>query len=119
MIIDGENSRRRHEAPRKCSPNHPPALPLRQSPRERIDAQSMKGQKIEVLVDRPADRDNDKWVARATFQAPDIDSVTLVHAQRLYPGQILDVNVSGSDGYDLVAELSRKSSRGLKVVAGA
>jgi ribosomal protein S12 methylthiotransferase len=81
-------------------------------------AKSMKGQRIEVLVDRPADRDEDKWVSRATFQAPDIDSVTLVHAERLYPGQLLEVNVSGAEGYDLLAQLPRKSQRSLKVVAG-
>ena len=57
-------------------------------------ARAMKGKKIEVLVDRPADRDEDKWVARATFQAPEIDSVTVVNAERLYPGQILEVSVN-------------------------
>src|SRR5438045_7650668 len=39
-------------------------------------ARAMKGKKIEVLVDRPADRDEDKWVSRATCQAPESDSVT-------------------------------------------
>src|SRR5205823_12316569 len=70
-------------------------------------AKSMKGKKIEVLVDRPADRDEDKWVSRATFQAPDIDSVTLVNAERLYPGQLLEVSVTGAEGYDLVGELPK------------
>jgi ribosomal protein S12 methylthiotransferase len=79
-------------------------------------AKSMKGKKIEVLVDRPADRDEDKWVARATFQAPEIDSNTLVNAERLYPGQLLEVNVSGAEGYDLVGELPRASRRSLSVV---
>src|SRR5205823_2297332 len=79
-------------------------------------AKSMKGKKIEVLVDRPADRDEDKWVARATFQAPEIDSVTVVNAERLYPGQILEVSVTAAEGYDLVAELPRRVSRSLKVV---
>jgi ribosomal protein S12 methylthiotransferase len=80
-------------------------------------ARSMKGKKIEVLVDRPADRDEDKWVARATIQAPEIDSVTLVNAERLYPGQLLEVNVSGSENYDLLAELPAKSHRSLRVVS--
>jgi len=79
-------------------------------------ARSMKGKKIEVLVDRPADRDEDKWVSRATFQAPEIDSVTVVNAERLYPGQILEVSVSGAEGYDLVAELPKRTSRALNVV---
>jgi ribosomal protein S12 methylthiotransferase len=79
-------------------------------------AKSMKGKKIEVLVDRPADRDEDKWVARATFQAPEIDSVTVVNAERLYPGQLLEVSVSGSEGYDLIAGLPKRGGRSLKIV---
>jgi ribosomal protein S12 methylthiotransferase len=81
-------------------------------------ARSMKGRKVEVLVDRPADRDEDKWVARATFQAPEIDSTTLVNAERLYPGQLLQVSVSGAEGYDLVADLPKSKSRSLRVVSG-
>jgi len=80
-------------------------------------ARAMKGKKIEVLVDRPADRDEDKWVSRATFQAPEIDSVTVVNAERLYPGQILEVSVSGAEGYDLTAQLPTKTRRSLKVVS--
>ncbi|HEV8293589.1 MAG TPA: radical SAM protein, partial [Tepidisphaeraceae bacterium] len=79
-------------------------------------ARAMKGKKIEVLVDRPADQEEDKWVARATFQAPEIDSMTVVKAERLYPGQILEVSVSGAEGYDLVAQLPKRTSRSLKVV---
>ena len=82
-------------------------------------ARDMKGKKIEVLVDRPADRDEDKWVARATFQAPEIDSVTVVNAERLYPGQLLEVSVNRAEGYDLVAELPSKTKRSLKVVSHA
>jgi hypothetical protein len=67
-------------------------------------------------VDRPADRDEDKWVARATFQAPEIDSLTIVHAERLYPGQLLEVNVTSAEGYDLGAELPIRRSRNLKVL---
>jgi ribosomal protein S12 methylthiotransferase len=80
-------------------------------------AKALKGRTIEVMVDRPADRDLDKWVARSHAQAPDIDSITLIHAERLYPGQVLDVKVTGSDNYDLVAELPRKKSRSLTVVS--
>ena len=42
-------------------------------------AKSMVGQTIEVLIDRPAGRDEeDGYVARSQSQAPDIDSVTFV-----------------------------------------
>jgi ribosomal protein S12 methylthiotransferase len=81
-------------------------------------ARSMKNKTIEVLVDRPAAREEeDGWVTRSQSQAPDIDSITLVKADRLYPGQLLDVQVTGSDHYDLVAQLPKKKSRSLTVVA--
>jgi hypothetical protein len=36
----------------------------------------------------------------------------------LYPGQLLEVSVSGAEGYDLVAELPKPKSRSLRVVSG-
>jgi ribosomal protein S12 methylthiotransferase len=80
-------------------------------------AKTMKGRTIEVLIDRPAGREDDQWLARSQSQAPDIDSAVLVNADRLYPGQLLDVKVIDSEGYDLVAELPRKTSRSLSVVS--
>lgn len=82
-------------------------------------AGSLRDQTIEVLVDRPAGRDEeDGWVARHAGQAPDIDSNTLVHAEGLHPGQLAQVKVVGASGYDLYAELPKKKSRGLKVIKG-
>lgn len=81
-------------------------------------ARAMRGQTIEVLVDRPAGRDEgDGWVARSGSQAPEIDSTVMVRADRLHPGQLLEVRVTGSEGYDLVAELPKKKSRSLNVVS--
>jgi len=78
----------------------------------------MRGQQIEVLVDRPAGRDvEDGFVARHQGQAPDIDSVTIVREPSLHPGQLLTVKVSGADGYDLLAQLPKNKSRGLTVIA--
>jgi ribosomal protein S12 methylthiotransferase len=79
---------------------------------------SLKGQTLPVLIDRPAGRDlEDGYVARATSQAPDIDSITLVHSTaELHPGQLLNVRITGSEGYDLLAELPRQKSRGLPVL---
>jgi ribosomal protein S12 methylthiotransferase len=79
-------------------------------------AKAMKGRAIEVLIDRPANLDGDEWVARNRWQAPDIDSTTLVRAEGLHPGQLLEVKVTGAEGYDLIAELPRKKSRSLSVV---
>jgi tRNA A37 methylthiotransferase MiaB len=81
-------------------------------------AKGMVGKTITVLVDRPAGRDaEDGWVARGTGQAPDIDSVTLVHGEELHPGQLIEVKVTGAQGYDLVAEVPKKRGRSLKVLA--
>ncbi|MCC6422784.1 MAG: 30S ribosomal protein S12 methylthiotransferase RimO [Phycisphaerales bacterium] len=81
-------------------------------------AKSMLGKAITVLVDRPAGRDaEDGWVARSTGQAPDIDSVTIVHGEDLHPGQLIEVEVMGAQGYDLLAEVPKKRGRSLKVLA--
>jgi tRNA A37 methylthiotransferase MiaB len=81
-------------------------------------ARKMKGQTIEVLIDRPAGRDEeDGWVARNRSQAPDIDSVTFVHGDGLHAGQLVNVKVTDFQAYDLVAEVAKAPrSRSLKVV---
>jgi ribosomal protein S12 methylthiotransferase len=83
-------------------------------------AQAMKGTSIDVLIERPAGRDAaDGWVARSRSQAPDIDSVVFVHSQdELHAGQLIDVKVTDFQAYDLIAEVQRKKTRGLKVLAG-
>ena len=82
-------------------------------------ARGMVGKTIEVLVDRPAGRDEeDGFVARSQSQAPDIDSVVFVHGKGLHAGQVVDVKVTDFQAYDLVAELPRKRSRTLAVIKG-
>jgi ribosomal protein S12 methylthiotransferase len=81
-------------------------------------AKRMKGKMIDVLIDRPAGRDEeDGWVARSQSQAPDIDSVTFVHGRNLHLGQLACVKVTDYQAYDLVAEVPRKKSRSLSVLA--
>jgi ribosomal protein S12 methylthiotransferase len=80
-------------------------------------SKSMVGSPIEVLIDRPAGRDEeDGFVARSIHQAPDIDSVTFVHGKDLHVGQLLNVKVTDFQAYDLVAEVARKKSRSLAVL---
>lgn len=83
-------------------------------------AKSMVGQTIEVLIDRPAGRDEeDGYVARSQSQAPDIDSVVHVNGNGvvLHPGEVVQVKVTDYQAYDLVAEVpAKKKSRSLKVV---
>ena len=82
-------------------------------------AESMIGQSIEVMIERPAGRDiEDGYVARSQSQAPEIDSVVHVDGNgvELHPGQMIMVKVTDYQNYDLVAEVPRKKSRMLKVV---
>jgi ribosomal protein S12 methylthiotransferase len=82
-------------------------------------AKSTIGESIEVLIDRPAGRDEeDGYVARSQSQAPDIDSVVHVNGSGspLHAGQIVNVKVTDFQAYDLVAEVPRKKTRQLKVV---
>ena len=73
--------------------------------------------KIEVLVDRPASHDADEWVARSHAQAPDIDSHVFLKAEGVHAGQLVNVKVTDYQNYDLVAELPKKRSRSLSVIA--
>src|SRR5947199_290724 len=81
-------------------------------------AKAMKGKLIDVLIDRPAGRDQeDGWVARSQSQAPDIDSVTFLHGDGLHVGQLTQAKVTDYQAYDLVAEVPSKKSRVLTVLA--
>jgi ribosomal protein S12 methylthiotransferase len=83
-------------------------------------AKSMVGQSIQVMIERVAGRDiEDGYVGRSQSQAPDIDSVVHVnsHGAELHPGEFVTVQVSDYQNYDLVAEIPKKKSRGLKVVS--
>jgi ribosomal protein S12 methylthiotransferase len=80
-------------------------------------ARSMVGQTLEVLVDRPAGRDEeDGYVARSQAQAPDIDSCVFVHGPDLHPGKMVDVKVTDFQAYDLIAQVPEKRSRSLSLL---
>jgi ribosomal protein S12 methylthiotransferase len=80
-------------------------------------AAAQTGQTVEVLIDKPAGRDEPGvFAARTQSQAPDIDSMTFVRGKGLFPGQLLSVKITGSRGYDLLAEVPRKTARPLEVL---
>ena len=81
-------------------------------------SKAMVGKTIEVLIDRPAGRDEgDGWVARSQSQAPDIDSCVFLKAGGVHAGQLVDVKVTDFQAYDLLAELPRKRARSLSVIS--
>ncbi len=82
-------------------------------------AKKMVGKTIEVLIDRPAGRDEeDGFVGRSAGQAPEIDSSVFVHGAELHAGKMVDVKVTDFQAYDLVGEVSRKKGRSLAVMKG-
>ncbi|MFM7807443.1 MAG: radical SAM protein, partial [Planctomycetota bacterium] len=84
---------------------------------ERNEAMATERRKLPLLVDGP-DPENEAckgervWLARAPFQAPQVDSVTRVIARReLSPGELVDGVVTEAMEYDLVARLEDEMTR--------
>jgi len=62
------------------------------------------GERTRALVEEGARKDRPWAVARGPREAPDTDPVILVRdAPRLKPGDVAEVEIVGSDGYDCVA----------------
>ena len=66
----------------------------------------MIGGEMEVLIDTPGTERN-VWLGRSRHQAPDVDSVTLVHGRGLRTGRFVGARITGTRGYDLIAESVR------------
>jgi len=63
---------------------------------------SRVGSVVDVLIDAPS-TEPDRWIGRTTSQAPDVDSVTLLHGTGLAAGQFVEARITGMQDYDLVA----------------
>jgi ribosomal protein S12 methylthiotransferase len=61
---------------------------------------SMVGKRYRVLIDR---KEGDFFVGRTEFDSPDVDNEVLVEAEYLPVGQFVEVEVTGSEDYDLFA----------------
>ena len=61
------------------------------------------GRRATVLVDQV---DADGAVARAPWQAPEVDGVVLIEdGAALEPGALVEVTITGADEFDLVARI--------------
>jgi ribosomal protein S12 methylthiotransferase len=84
---------------------------------ERAEAMAAEKRKLQLLIDGPdtenaAGKGERVYLARATFQAPQVDSVTRVIAKReLSPGELVDGVVTEAMEYDLVARLEDEMTR--------
>jgi ribosomal protein S12 methylthiotransferase len=65
---------------------------------------SMLGKVVEVLIDRPSDEVG-LWIGRTRTQAPDVDSVTIVHGDEVAAGDFVDAQIIDVAGYDLIAQV--------------
>jgi len=63
--------------------------------------QSLIGQRLRVLVDGFSDEES-LWEGRYEGQAPEIDGVVYIQAERLTPGTFVQVQVSDATEYDLI-----------------
>ena len=65
---------------------------------------ALMGRRLRVLVDGPSQRKGFAWIARSEADAPDVDGRVYLAEKKLRPGQFLDVTVTGSSEYDVVAK---------------
>ncbi len=72
-------------------------------------SQSMAGQKLDVIVDKLFDPAKNVAVGRSFADAPEVDAVvylTGAEGRPLKPGELLEAEIVGSQGYDLIAAIA-------------
>ena len=69
-------------------------------------ARKMRGKQMEVVLEKRVAKK--QWQARSYGEAPEIDPVIFVSANRTYAGEFRQVVITKSDGYDLLARLLPK-----------
>lgn len=68
--------------------------------------ESQVGKQLDILLDRPLDRDQNVWIGRSFADAPDVDALVYVTGEADVPlsaGQIVPSEIVASQDYDLVA----------------
>lgn len=69
-------------------------------------AKQQRGKAVEVIVDKPLDQEQNVWLARSPYDAPDVDAVVFLTGSArtpLTPGAIVPAEIVGHRDYDLVA----------------
>jgi ribosomal protein S12 methylthiotransferase len=77
------------------------------------------GKEIEVIIDGPDPEIPNHALARSHADAPDIDGVVRVKGRSLHTGDLVRVQVTGADGYDLAARLVRSKDTVFRKPAAA
>ena len=65
---------------------------------------------VEVVVDGRLSAS--RFAARSYAEAPDVDGIIRLAGRKLLPGQFLEVEITGAEGYDLEARPRGKAPRG-------
>lgn len=69
-------------------------------------AKQQRGKAVEVIVDKPLDQEQNVWLARSPYDAPDVDAVVFLTGSARIPltsGAIVPAEIVGHRDYDLVA----------------
>ncbi len=64
--------------------------------------ESFLGRKLDVLIEEPVKGEN-LYLGRAYLQAPDVDGLVVVNAERLEPGRVVRARIVRRNGFDLEA----------------
>ncbi|MCE9620295.1 MAG: 30S ribosomal protein S12 methylthiotransferase RimO [Planctomycetes bacterium] len=87
---------------------------------EHVAAMAKAKKRLEVLIDAPdperARKGEHAYIGRAWFQAPQVDSSTVVRSKREFsPGELVMCEAFDSDGYDLVARPEDEAGRSISL----
>ena len=69
--------------------------------------ENLVGKNVEVIVETHGD-DEDTWMGRAWFQAPDVDGITHIEGKNLQPGRIYRADITDAIGPDLFATVNNQ-----------
>jgi ribosomal protein S12 methylthiotransferase len=63
------------------------------------------GKTLKVLIDGPAQSKGREIIARAVFQAPEIDGIVRIKTGKARPGSFVNARIRGASEYDLTGDL--------------
>jgi ribosomal protein S12 methylthiotransferase len=66
-------------------------------------SRSVIGYELDAIIDGPVEDVENVWQGRIYADAPEIDAVVYISAENLKPGDLIPVEITGSDDYDLLA----------------
>lgn len=100
------------DTPAARLPDHLPE-PIKESRRDRLMEvqqhvafawnEAQLGKRVDVLIDRPVEGENNAWLGRSLADAPDVDPMVYVTGKHLRAGRFVPCEIVATSEYDLVA----------------